>query len=94
VIKLRCQLQLSESVYWYVHEHNKGNSIELYGVNLQYFSASNFHVATISISQCSTTWWDINVALKWMCMGVTLGGMHVELNELTAYDSYLSSNFH
>jgi len=27
-------------------------------------------------------------------MGVILGGMHVELNELTAYDSNLSSNFH
>jgi len=27
-------------------------------------------------------------------MGVILGGMYVELNELTAYDSYLSSNFH
>jgi len=27
-------------------------------------------------------------------MGVILGDMYVELNELTAYDSYLSSNFH
>ena len=50
--------------------------------------------STISISQRSTIWWDINVALKWMCMGVMLGAMYVELNELTAYDSYLSSNFH
>jgi len=27
-------------------------------------------------------------------MGAMLGCMYVELNELTAYDSYLSSNFH
>jgi len=27
-------------------------------------------------------------------MGVMLGGMYVELNELTAYKSYLFSNFH
>jgi len=25
---------------------------------------------------------------------VILGDMYVELNEMTAYDSYLSSNFH
>jgi len=27
-------------------------------------------------------------------MGVMLGGMYVELHELTAYSSILSSNFH
>ena len=40
--------------------------------------------STISFSQHSIIWWEINVALKWMCMGVILGSMHVELSELTA----------
>ena len=48
VVKLRCQL--SESVYQYVHEHNKENRMELYSINLQYF---NFYVGTVSISQCT-----------------------------------------
>ena len=50
VVKLRCQL--SESVYQYVHEHNKENRMELYSINLQYF---NFYVGTVSISQCAIT---------------------------------------
>jgi len=55
-------------------------------------STSNFYIAPLDFHS-TILWWEINVTLKWMCACAMLGGMYVELNELTAYDSYLSSNF-
>ena len=52
-----------ESVYWYVHERNKENRIELYGINSRYFSTANFYIATISVSLHAITQWEIKVVL-------------------------------
>ena len=83
--------QLLESAYQYVNGHNREQRIELHSMKIEYFTLL---YSTISVLQHSIIQWEVNVALKWICMGEILGGMYVELNELTSCDSYLSSNFH
>ena len=51
---------------------------------LQYFSTSNFYVATISLSLHAIIWWELTLYLLLMCMYIILGSMYVELSELTA----------
>ena len=73
-----------ESGYCNVHERSKGNRVELYGINLQYFSTSNLYIVIVSISLHAIVWWEINIVRIIDSMGIILGSMHTELSEPTA----------